>query len=368
MKFSIERKKFLDALTIGASMAGRTKTVPILECAKCRVKNNEITIVSTDVECWVLKRVPVVSHDEDFEFCVNPSDLTKALKSLNDEEVRLSVTDSIVSIIHDKGAIEFPSYDFKAFPTATKGETPTTVIVSSELLFNWLNKAKNFVANDDLRPVMNGMYIYIKDGKIGVCATDAHKLFTDCADFDCDATLDIHAILSSRTFAPLMNMINGTDIVSMTIDAKNITFASNDAKISCRIIEGNYPNFNMIIPTSWDVCVETTTKELVGAINRVAMFTNATTSLVKLSINPAGFLKVDGQDINFNKKAKDECTAVVTGDAMDIGVKGDYMATCLNAISNEVVKLEMTNNNKPIVFKDSANPNCRIILMPMLIS
>lgn len=213
MKFSIERKKFLDALAIGASMAGKTKTVPILECAKCRVKNNEITIVSTDVECWVLKRVPVVSHDEDFEFCVNPSDLTKALKSLDDEEVKLSVTDSIVSVIHNKGAIEFPSYDFKAFPTATKGDTPTTITVSSELLFNWLNKAKNFVANDDLRPVMNGVYIYIKDGKIGVCATDAHKLFTDFTDFDGDSSLNISAILSSRTFAPLMNMINGTDSV-----------------------------------------------------------------------------------------------------------------------------------------------------------
>ena len=367
MKISINRKQFLDALTIGASMAGKAKTVPILECVKCRVSGNDITFVSTDVECWVLKRSTVVSHDEDFEFCVNPSDLTKALKSLNDEEVKLSVTDSIVSIIHTKGAIEFPSYDFKAFPTATKGDTPTTVTVSSELLFNWLNKAKNFVANDDLRPVMNGVYIYIKDGKIGVCATDAHKLFTDFTDFECDATLDIHAILSSRTFAPLMNMINGTDSVSMTIDAKNITFASNDAKISCRIIEGNYPNFNVIIPTSSKIKVQASKKDLIGAISRVSLFTNSTTSLVKLTSKDYVIL-VNGQDINFNKKAKDECPITLEGDEIEIGVKGDYMLNCLNVVAHEKVTLEMNDFQKPIVIKDIDNKNCVLLLMPMLIN
>lgn len=368
MKFNIERKKFLDALAIGASMAGKAKTIPILECAKCRVKEGEITIVSTDIDCWVMKRVELAFNDEDFEFCVNPSDLIKAIKSINDDIVSIEVLDSIVSIKHLKGTIEFPSYDYKSFPTATKGTNATSVTLKSELLFKWIDKAKYFVSNDDLRPIMNGMYIYIKDGKIGVCATDAHKLFTDFTDFDGDSSVEIEVTLANRAFPTLMNMINGTESVTMTIDERNVSFASTDAKISCRLIEGNYPNFRVIIPLSNDITVETPTKELIGAISRVSMFTNSTTTLVKLGVKNTGVMSVSGQDINFNKKAEDECTVFVKGDDIEIGVKGDYMATCLNAISNEVVKLEMTNSTKPIVFKDSANPNCTIILMPMLLS
>ena len=367
MKITVNRKNFLDALVVGASMAGKAKAVPILECMKCRVSGNSITIVSTDVECWVLKRTTIDTTDTDGEFCVNPNDITKALKSLKDDVVGLSVTDSLITVKHSKGVIEFPAYDYKAFPIATKGENATTISIKSELLFNWLNKAKLFVANDDLRPVMNGMYLYIKNGEMGVCATDAHKLFTDFVAFDGDATLDIHAILSSRTFAPLMNMINGTDSVSMTIDAKNITFATSDAKISCRIIEGNYPNFKMILPASYCNRVVASKNDFIGAISRVSMFTNATTSLVKLSFNDNNTCYFDGQDINFNKKAADECHIALDGSGLVIGVKGDYMVTCLNAIDSDEVILEMNISDKPIVFKDSANPNCRIVLMPMLL-
>ena len=367
MKFSIERKKFLDALTIGASMAGKAKTVPILECVKCRVSGNDITFVSTDVECWVLKRSTVISSECDGEFCLNPSDITKALKSIKDDEVELLVTDSFASVKHSKGIVEFPSFDYKAFPIAIKGDNEQTITIKSELLFNWINKARNFAANDDLRPVMNGMYLYINEGKIGVCATDAHKLFTDFTDFDGDASINVNAILSSRAFAPLMNIVNGTNSVVMTLDNRNITFTTNDAKISCRIVEGNYPNFKMILPSSSRITVNAMTSDLIGAINRVTMFTNITTSLVKLRTDNE-VLIVSGQDINFNKKAEDSCDITLDGGNIEIGVKGDYMSTCLSTISSDAICLEMNDSNKPIVLKDAANPNTTILIMPMLIS
>jgi len=366
MKISINRKQFLDALTIGASMAGKAKTVPILECVKCRVKDNDITFVSTDVECWVLKRSTVISSECDGEFCLNPSDITKALKSIKDDIVDIIVHDSNTIVRHENGTIEFPSYDYKAFPTSIKGDNAQTMTIKSELLYNWINKARAFAANDDLRPVMNGMYLYIKDGKIGVCATDAHKLYTDFTDFDGDDTIDMSAILSSRAFAPLMNIINGTTTVSMSVDNRNIIFSTNDAKISCRIVEGNYPNFKMILPSSSKITVGAMTSDLIGAINRVSMFTNITTSLVKLRTDN-DVLIVSGQDINFNKKAEDSCDITLDGDNIEIGVKGDYMATCLNVVSSDAVCLEMNDSTKPIVLKDSANPNTTILIMPMLI-
>lgn len=366
MKITVNRKKFLDALTIGASMAGKTKTVPILDCVKCRVKNNEIILVSSDMECWVMKRTTVDFADIEGEFCLNPNDITKALKTLTDESVEIHIENAITAVIHSKGVIEFPSYDYKSFPTSIKGDNAQTLTVNPELLFNWVNKARSFVANDDLRPVMNGMYLEIKDGKISVCATDAHKLYTDFADFDGDSSINVSAILSSRAFATLMSIINGTETVAMTIDSRNITFATLDAKISCRIIEGNYPNFKMILPKESKIKVSTSTKDLLGAINRVSLFTNSITSLVKLGTKE-NTLIVSGQDIDFNKRADDECSITIEGGDIEIGVKGDYMTTCLSIVSNENVCLEMNYSTKPIVLKDANNPNTTILIMPMLL-
>jgi DNA polymerase-3 subunit beta len=287
---------------------------------------------------------------------------------LNDDNVTLNIDNNLVVITHAKGSIEFPSYNSATFPTANKSDNVKTLVVDSERLFNWLNIAKNFVANDELRPVMNGMYIYVKNNEMGVCATDAHKLYTDSCKYEDSADLgEISAILSSRAFAPLMNIINDAPTVVMSLDAKNISFVTEDSKISCRIIEGNYPNFNAVIPVGQENCTYANTKDLRNAISRVSLFSNATTTLTKLTINENNMV-VSGQDIDFSKKAEETLNVTHTSDAIEIGVKGEFMVTCLNACASDKIRLEMSNPTRPIVFKEDDNDRKTILLMPMLVN
>lgn len=363
MQTTINKKDFINALTIGGAMAGKNKTIPVLEFAKVDVDVESLTVHSFNGETWVSKSTKVDNASATGAFCVNPSELVKALKTLAEEVVTFEVGDSVLTISHIKGIMEMPIVKAEQFPVAQVTEDGVRVNIIVDKMKEWLSFASDFVAQDELRPVMNGLYLYAKDGVLGACATDAHKLWHDTIECEYD---DFGVILPSSGFKSLLSMLDeATDVVA-TIGTKNISFTTHNSSLHCRLIEGTYPNFKAVIPTANDIKVKVHKGELVDSVARVALFTNKTTSLLKLGIaNNA--MNIEGSDINFSRKASEKMEVEQLGADIEIGVKGDFFSICLSHIVSDDVVLEMSNPNRPIVFKDSLEPSKVILVMPMLI-
>ena len=364
MQTTILKKDFINALTIGGAMAGKNKTLPILEFAKIDVESDYLTVHSFNGETWVSKSTKIEGTSAVGSFCVNPSELVKALKTLAEEVVTFQPNGSILVIDHIKGTMEMPIAEAKAFPIAQTTEDGVRVNIIVDKMKEWLSFASDFVAQDELRPVMNGLYLYAKDGVLGACATDAHKLWHDTIECECD---DFGVILPASGFKSLLSMLDGANDVVATISTKNISFTTPNSALHCRLIEGTYPNFKAVIPASNGIKVKAHKGELVDSVARVALFTNKTTSLLKLGIaNNA--MNIEGSDINFSRKASEKMDIEQLGADIEIGVKGDFFSICLSHIVSDEVVLEMSNPNRPIVFKDSLEPSKVILVMPMLIS
>ena len=364
MQTTILKKDFINALTIGGAMAGKNKTLPILEFAKVEVNADTLAIHSFNGESWVTKRSKVESADTTFSFCINPNDLVKALKSLAEEVVTFVVEGNLLRIEHFKGTMEMPIVQSNAFPQAQEVSEGTSLTLNADKVKEWLSIATNFVANDELRPVMTGMYIYGKAGRMGVCATDAHKLFTDSIESDCE---EFGVILPSSGFKPLLNIIANVTEVSAVIGTKNISFTTSDSALHCRLVEGNYPNFNAVIPRNNSVSVKASKSELLDSVGRASLMANATTSLLKLSVSDSA-MEIEGSDIDFSKKAKDSVKVEKIGADVTIGVKAGFFATCLGAVDSEDVVLKMENSQRAIVFEDALNTNKVVLVMPMMIN
>lgn len=369
MKFEINREKFIELMTIGGNMAGKAKTVPILEFAKVSIQDFDITVQSFDLECSISKSGKVLAADSNYEFMVSPIDLAKALRSLSDETISVEVSNSTLTVKHSGGDMTMPTYDAKSYPEASRGsdEAKKTFIVPTELLNKWLPICQNFVADDDFRPILNGVLIFVKEGHIGVCTTDSRKLYTDSTEF-VSIDDDVEAVLSSTAIRPLLNVISGHDSVTMIVDDKNFTFKTPDSELSCRIVEGTYPNFKAIIPNDNTIVVKLPTKDLKSSINRVGLFSDKTTTLVKLNILKGNTLIVEGSDMDFSKKATETLNVDHVGDDLSIGVKHDYLYTCLSSVESERVSLLFKNQFGAILIDDECNPKQRILLMPMIIN
>lgn len=371
MRIKVETKQLINVLGTASVVTCKNKTsVPILDCAKFEVTDKRLRVTSYDTECSIAISTNIVESSNNGEFCVRANELCKALKTLNDSVVTLNVENDELTIEHNSGQMSMPAYDAKAYPTIDYGDatSATSVKIPSALLKEWVSTARFFASEDELRPSMMGLYISINNGNVEVCATDAHKLYTDKTQIDVPATLNVEAILSTRAFSPILAVVDSCVNVLATINNKNFIFhIGDDIIVTCRKVEGNYPNFRAIIPTHTN-SVRTNKDEFLKAISRVAMFADKTTALVKMTMM-RDIVKLEALDVDFAKKATDSVASILTGeDNKTIGARGDFLSICLSNVLSENVTMEFGDFNRAFIFKDDATPNKTILLMPMMIA
>ena len=366
MKYSIDRKALIDCLSVGGSMSGKSKVLPILNCCKINVKSNKLIISSYDGENAVLKSVALINHDEDFSFCVNCDDFFKAIKSLKDSTLDFELANNLIIIKHLHGFMELPYESVEDYPAIDNvSDGLVYENLPCERFWNWLNSARNFTANDTLRPILCGVHIYFMGTEYGVCASDGNAMYADSniAPYE---LVSGSAVIPNAAISSVMAVLNGNDSVDIKINDRNVSFSCADARAVCRLPNGTYPNFRAVFPTSHSVTVRLSREDILASVNRARLFANNGTSLCVLE-TMNGELGVAAENLDFNKKSVDSCMASIQGN-IRIGVKGDFIVKCLSATDSIGIIMEMTDPSRPIIFRTDDNLNLRILLMPMMIN
>lgn len=365
MVIKVERKEFLNALLVGATLAGRCKTLPVLDNVKIKVKDAFLQIVSMDSDSAIQKRTSFIECDEQGEFAVNASDLLKVVKAVKDDTVILSYSKEQNTLVvkHKKGNISLSAITTEDFPVVVHGENGETVTLGSETLFAWLNTAKSFVATDGVRPTMAGMYIEVKDNAVTVCASDGTKLFTDSVNNDSMA--NVSAIIPSGVLNAMQNVINGTSECQVTIDTTHTTVSVDDAKIITRNIDGRYPNFKAVIPVNQTISIGLNKQEFSDALSRVSICSNAT-SLIRMNVEGMN-VTIDADNADFGKSAKEDMMCEHTGADIIIGFKHDSMVGLVGNIVSENITIQMSTPDRAMIVKDNEMPNKVLLTMPCLL-
>ena len=369
MELKVNRKIALDALLGVAQVASKNSTLPILESVKVNVRiDGTIVFTAFDLEVSAMKKFKVAdSFDEPIDFCINPRDTASIIKTLRDEEIILDVDSDRCVIKHAKGEVSLPVLPALDFPEISKDDIQGKAFVDSETLFEWLKHAVKFVGNDKLRPIINGVYMYVEGTEFGVAASDGKVLFTNNYD-TCGTPMDVNGVLGSKAVSPLLDMINGTEIVTVFFGEKMLSFRTEDSMLSCLKPVGAFPKFKMLLQQRDGVTkVKVDKSDLIDSVSRTKMTARTDTYLLRLSVQ-GSMLGVSSEDLMFSKKSKEECSSESEGPSgFDIGVNGDNFLDCLNAIESDTVELEMDGPKKAIYVYDDASPKKRIICMPLLL-
>lgn len=362
MKITIERKSFVDALTIGSQMAAKAKGLSILENCKITCKNNTATISSYDSEVAITKRVNIVSHDEDYVFCIEPKALLAILRSLKDENVDLVLDNHVCDIIHAKGKQTMPYEDADDFPTPVLDKDMKTFGFKSESLFNWLKDAKPFVGVSTLYPSMMGVYVYCGNHECGVASTNTEVLYYNHEEHAFEGE-EVGASVCIKAIDALLPMLNMTDFVDVMIGVRNVAFKTQDAMLVATRTEQPYPNFRRIIPSGNEIELRFNKQDMLDAVKRAMLTVNEKSSLLKLSINSM-CIKIVSEDIMFAKKTYEECPCECIGGDIEIGLKGTYVLSMLNSIESDDVLVTLKEPRRPILWCDSLNSAKCLLQMP----
>lgn len=365
MKITIERKSFVDSLTIGSQMAGKSKTLPILDNAKITLKNGNAVISSFDGEVAITNRTPIIECDEDCVFCIEPQSLITLLKSIKDEVVSLSLENNVCTIRHNNGELSLPFLNADTFPKPVLDEDASTIEISSETVSNWLKDAKNFVHKNALYPALMCVCLYWENGELGVASTDSMSLYHDNTEIDYSGDKQV-ATVSSKAVDAVLAMINGNESVVISNGSRTVMFRTSNSMLVATKPEQAYPDFKRIIPTKSRIEIEASKRELIDSVKRIMIGADKGTSLIKMDASSLN-IALTSEDIVNSKKALENCVCTCMGGEISIGINGLRLQTLLNTIEGDNVRFLIDDYNKPVVIKDSAKQNKILILMPCVI-
>jgi len=250
------------------------------------------------------------------------------------------------------------------------GSESKHITLDVDMLVNGINRTIFATADDELRPVMNGVYFDFTPESLTFVATDAHKLVKYAAENTTDFSASL--ILPKKPANLLKALLaKEEEPVEVTFDAKNVTFQLQSFKLVCRLIEGNYPNYNAVIPAANPNKVLIDRVEFVNGIKRVAVCSNPTTNLIRMDIAD-NKVNLTAQDIDFSVSANETISCSYDGQPVTIGFKSTFLVEILSNIETPTVVIELADSTRAGVFKpvydDKQQSETLMLLMPMMIN
>lgn len=373
MKFSISSNSLLSHLqTIGRVIASKN-SITILECFLFELRGNSLKITASDSETRMVTSIEVNGAEGEGIFAIPSKNLLDSLKELPDQPVVFDINDATLEmfIYYENGKYNFMAQNGDEYPVPRPlKENSVELTIPSPLLFSGINRTIFATAEDELRPVMCGIYFDITPENVTFVASDGHKLvrFKSMAIKGTERSAFILPKKPATLLKTILPKESGN--VTLTFDDSNAYFKLENFDLICRLIEGRYPNYNGVIPQENPYKVTIDRLLLLNALKRVSVFSNPASSLIKLKISE-NYILIFAQDIDFSTSAEETVACQYDGGEMSIGFKGTYLIEILNNIPSAEITIELADPSRAGLILPSENEedeDLLMLLMPMMLN
>ena len=372
MRFTLSSTALSSKLFALAKVINSKNSLSILADFIFRTEGNVLHITASDGENTMSTSIELNECDIDDSFAIENHNLLEAVKGFSEQPITFEVNkeDLTVKIIYQNGHFALPIEGADTFPKAKEVEEGATCIdIPSSLLADNINRSLFATAQDDLRPVMNGIFFDINQECLSMVATDGHKLVRNKL-FDIKNDFTASFILAKKPATILKNMLaKDESIVTIKFDDRNAEITFSDTKLICRLIEGRYPNYNSVIPPSNPNSLQIDRESLLSALKRVQPFASDSSNLIRFTID-SRVLQLDAEDFDFSKTATERMSCEYEGQRMSIGFKGSSFIEILNNYDCQDVIIRLSDPSRAGIVVPGQQPENQEILMlmmPMLI-
>ena len=348
-------------------------TMPILDCFLFEVSNKELTVTASDSENVMTAVIPLDEMDGEGTFAVNNRTIIDAVKELPEQPLTMEVDMNTyaIKVIYQNGIYNFTAQSGEEFPRLLPLEDNTaSILVDAKTLVNDISRSVFAIANDELRPVMNGIYFDASHECLTVVASDGHKLVRNRL-FSIKTDQPAAFIFPKKPASLLKGMLLKDDSeVVMRFDDRNAIVLFNNSTLNCRLIEGRYPNYNSVIPQNNTNEAIVDREGLLAAIKRVQPFSNDASNLIRFHIE-GGIMQLDAEDFDFNKTATERISCEYNGRPMSIGFKGSVFVEVLSNFDSQEVNIQLADPSRAGLVVPTEQPEDQdvlMLMMPMLIN
>ncbi len=374
MKFTVSSSALMNLLQATGKVISNKNTLPILDYFLFELNGGMLKITASDLETTLVGSLPIENIEQEGIIAIPAKRVLDTLREFPEQPLTIEANDSTWEvIIHWKsGKLSIPGTSGLSYPKPAELEPAdtSTLEIEPDKLLDGIEKTIFATAEDEMRPVMNGIYLDIAEKTVTFVATDAHKLVRN--------TLIVPAGIQASFILPKKpaNLLKGIlskeeEPIKMEFDRKNVVFSLAKYTLVCRLIEGTYPNYSAVIPAGNPNKVTIGRTEFMSSIKRVAVSSNPSTNLIRLDVG-ANLLKLTAQDIDYSVSAEESLVCEYDNDPITIGFKSTFLTEILANLESEQIVVELADSTRAGVFKpvgeESENGEILMLLMPMILN
>jgi len=374
MNFTVSSSTLSSHLQAISRVINPKAIYPILEDFLIRVENGRLSVTAADNDTTMETMLELVDSDGDGQIALPAKTLLDALKEIPEQPIRFIIDPASMSTIikYQNGEYQVVGQNADEYPTpAVLQQESTSFELGSQVLLDGLSRTIFATADDELRPVMNGIYFDIlpETGATFV-ASDGHKLV--CSKNSQVQVSGKSSFILPKKPATLLRTLLARDSQNVTIEFDNriARFSMSDFRMVCRLIDGRYPNYNSVIPQNNPHHLNIDRQALTNALRRVSVFSPASSGLVKFRIEKDS-VDISAQDIDFSTSAKESIVCQYDGIPMSIGFKASFLIDILNNTPGQEITLKLADPSRAGVVvpsQQNEGEDLLMLLMPMVLN
>ena len=373
MRFNVSSSKLFSQLQAVSRVINSKNALPILDDVLFELSGNELKLTASDGETTIRTSVEVENVEGAGKVASAAKLLLETLKEFSEQPLSFTIDENnfAVSMVSQNGTYSFVGVNGNEYPEMPGAEAEAqTIAMPAKVLQGAIEKTIFCTADDELRPVMNGIFFDIAADKVTMVATDAHRLVR-YINTSVAAGVTANFILPKKPANLLKNLLaKEEEEVKVVFGSKNARFEFGNTIVVCRQIEGRFPNYNAVIPQSNQNIVTADRQTLINACKRVAVFANNGTAQLRLAISE-NQIKISAQDIDFSTSAEETISCSYNGTPMAIGFKAPFLIDLLSSIASDDVLLKLADPARAgliLPAENEENEDVLMLLMPMLLN
>ena len=347
MRFIVSSSYLLKKLQIIGGVINSNNTMSILENFLFELSENKLTVSASDLETTIKGVIEVESTDT-ASIVVPYKILIDTLKTFTAEQaLTFTINDNnTIDIVSNNGKYTLAYLDSQEFPTVVEIENANRVTLRGDILATAIQSTFFATGNDDLRPIMNGVFFNFTEEALIFAATDAHKL-VKYERQDIKSEQPAAFVIPKKPLNLLKGILSQSETqVTIEYNESNAKFSFDQLDYVCRLIDGTYPNYEAVIPKENPNKLIVNRTLLLNSTKRISNFASKATHQMRVKIT-GNSLQIFAEDIEYNNRANETIPCNYEGDDMEIGFNSKFFMEMLSNLSSEDILLEMSYSNRP---------------------
>jgi len=373
MKFEVLSSDLMSHLNAISRVLISKNAMPILDNFLFQVADEQLTVTASDGDTTMITAIQIQNVEGTGAFVVPAKTIMDPLKEMPQQQLSLEVDNDNFEVIvtYANGKYNFIGGNAAEYPSLKPLEPEAKSFeINPQSLLNGIQSTLFATADDDLRPVMNGIFFDIKADRVIFVASDSKKLVR-LINSAVQPGFESTFILPKKPATLLKNTISKDNLLcTITFDSKSARFQLGDYTLSCRLIEGRYPRYEAVIPKNNNNLLTIDRQSFLTSLRRIAVFANSATNQVKFVLEPTQ-LTISAQDVDYSTAGTETLGCSYTGTPMSIGFRANFLIEILNTVTSQDVELHLADPARAgLVTPVQANEGEELLMliMPMMLT